>query len=260
MSQGLRILPDPIRSFGFGGLRIPGGSKSETYLEKVSRLLGANRLLYYPLNEPVGTSGAGSVLDESGNAANATPTGCTFGATGIGDGQTGVTLNGTSDKISSPNGSFNPDDLSISFWIKAPTGKNTNPPEKGILYHTADSAWNTGWGLYFTDENTVRFWVNQYATYKNTFDLPLDTWTHVTLMRISAATWQGGLGVLQVYLNGVKVGGDEDASATQVSPGSIPVVVGFAVGSGYGACELAHIAIANRRLTQAEITELASPT
>jgi hypothetical protein len=111
---------------------------------------GANDLMtgivgLWHLNEAAGTSGAGSVKDDSGSVNNGTPTSITFGTTG--KLLTATNFNGTSSKITIgqtnlPTGSS---PFSYSAWIK--TSQSTVSGYPSIFSYGTASMTN---GIFFT--------------------------------------------------------------------------------------------------------------
>ena len=68
-----------------------GAAAALSYTQKVLNQFGANILSYLPLNDSSGSTAA----DASGNSRTGTIGGCTLGVTGMGDGETAISLPGT---------------------------------------------------------------------------------------------------------------------------------------------------------------------
>jgi hypothetical protein len=114
MGRGLRILPNPFGHLGHGGMQVVSGVLP--YRTRVKALLP---VIYWPLDEAVGTTGAGSVLDASGNGHTGTPSGdVVFGSAGVVAGQTSCTFSGAAGRIQSANSEIITCPGSWSFWAK----------------------------------------------------------------------------------------------------------------------------------------------
>ncbi len=100
-------------------------------------ILRSNPFAYYRLNEPVGTSGAGSVKDSSGNGRHATPSsGITFGQPGIlvRDGDPCIKGDGTSNStiVYDEANMLTSYPFTFEGWFKA------SGTENGVLYFLGD--------------------------------------------------------------------------------------------------------------------------
>jgi hypothetical protein len=118
--MAIKIIPDPIGHLGGGrGLSVMGGGGVLTYDQRV---LALGPIAYWPFSEVAGTTGAASVLDISGNNHHATPANVTFGAAGIGDGETSATFNGSNSAINAFSaglaGAFDGAEGSLLMWLR----------------------------------------------------------------------------------------------------------------------------------------------
>jgi len=109
---------------GFGRHRLLFGGLAGGKLTYTQRVKALSPIAYWPLNEAAGTTGAGSVLDASGNGRTGTPESLltVFGVTGIGDGNTAVSLPGNTSYIdiysASLAGAFTGGELTVAGWFK----------------------------------------------------------------------------------------------------------------------------------------------
>lgn len=91
------------------------GGAPPTYTQKVIAL---SPIAYWPFADASGAT----ATDESGNARNGAYTTVTLGATGIGDGRTAASLNGSTSVINLYSaglaGAFNGQECTISGWFK----------------------------------------------------------------------------------------------------------------------------------------------
>ena len=129
------------------------------------------------LDEVVGTTGTGSVLDRSGNGNNGTPSNVTFGASGqIGS---AVSFNGTSSYILNSN-TVNIPYTTVSAWIKISAVPSSNAYIIG--FSNGNGGGINDKILYVDTEGKIRFYVydgSAKSTSEPTITIPLNTWTHV---------------------------------------------------------------------------------
>lgn len=214
------------------------------YIAKIQQIVGSDAVVWFPLNES-----AGAVANDlSGNDRNGAATNIIWGQAGIGDGQHAAGFNGTSSKVETAASTvYTPAEFSISFWIKAPA----NGVWAVVAGHTTSSAWNDGWGIYFSVAgSTLRFWAGQYATHYCQATIPAGTWTHVCCI----ARTSPNINTL-IYINGVLAA---SGNASITAPNAT-LKLGFEAGGGWLNGDLQHTVVANRALTQAEIASLADP-
>jgi hypothetical protein len=238
----LRLIPDPVARLG-QGLQV--FSAGLTYLQRVQAL---SPIAYWPLNEPAGTSGAGSVLDYSGNARHATPTSVTFGATGIGDGNTAATFNGSSSlidvySVSLFASAFTLDTGSIIAWVKG-------DPQTARILNFAQSSGNQ----ILIERSTTG--INFYRMGGGTLVSTVTT-TFSALAPI-AMTWSVAADQLIGYANGTPV-----APTTGLVSSSTALTLAK-LGSHFNgtpfffAGTIAHVACFNYVLSSAQIASLAA--
>jgi hypothetical protein len=258
--MGLKIIPDPIGRLGRGGLSVVGGGGALPYR---NRVLALAPIAYWPLNEPVGTTGAGSVLDASGHSCTGTPTAVTFGATGIGDGETAASFlyaSGSDINVYSAalNTGFGKLAGSVSLWIKPNAGIWTNA-QQNIILRIATDGDNNLYLQKFNVDNTLLLSVHG-ATIGQDFSLSpysFTTWTHLCVTWSSVAA----PGSCEVFLDGVSLSSwpafgvwSGALSATDCNIGAYNSS-GVAPFSG----DIAHVTLFDKVLTLTQIQGLANP-
>ncbi len=152
------------------------------------------------LNELVGTTGAGSVLDELSYAVSGTPTSMTFG--GSGKVSTSAYFNGVTSYIdfSSPTSLKLQNNFSIAFWIN-PSSITSSPM---IYSWSGAGGYQIGLSL-----GNITFGRNGSGIdLISATTLSTSTWTHVGLT-VDVA------GVIRLYLNGVET---DTGSTTLTTP------------------------------------------
>lgn len=140
-----------------------GGALS--YTQKVIAL---SPIAYWRLNEAAGTTGAGSVLDASGNGRTGTPTAITFGGTGIGDGLTSAGFNGTTSQVSvqgaSLTGAFNGQLCTVALFVSVSgAGVWTDATNRELFRFLADGS-NYVIGRKTTTNNQIGLFYNAGGT------------------------------------------------------------------------------------------------
>jgi lysophospholipase L1-like esterase len=254
--MGLKILPDPIGHFGRGSMQVVGGGVSYKQI-----VLSLAPLAYWPLNEAVGTTGAGSVLDASGNGYHATPTAVTFGATGIGDGKTAAAFDGATSFINFYSAglstAWNGDEFTIALWIQVDVAAWSDGVNGDAL-----SIYSAGFGnnieIYKTSANVlnVNFGIGGSSLSKN-FTLSQSTaWVNVAITR-SVSNNRA-----RVYINGVQDGADVTGSGAWANGlQSTASVLGAsnAVPQQLWDGNIAHVVVVGRELSAAEVASIASP-
>ncbi len=163
---------------------------------------GAVPVSTYSLNEPVGTVGAGSVID-SVSGLNGTPVGTvTFGAQSANPNTgTSASFAGTGNIDVPFNAALNPAAFTVSAWAKVQNGSSgvfrsvvtdRNDPGESI-----PAAGTQGYILYAASDNTWQFWTGSGTAAWNTLTGPAvnnGVWTHL------AATFDGT--TKRLFVNG----------------------------------------------------------
>lgn len=201
-----------LRGFPVG--YIPRGGAALRYsiaLTYPQRMAALGPLVYYRFNEAVGTSGAGSVVDHSGNSGrNATPSNVTFGVAGAGDGDTAASFNGTSSRVdvySAPLASaFNKDEITFMAWVR-PSGAGvwTDATNRHIALMGVDGAFSNYFRLYKTNaDNTLSAaYIGGGALKAITLGSQAwTTWKHLAMVISKAGDY------FRLYVDGVQQGAD----------------------------------------------------
>ena len=134
--------------------------------------------------------------------------------------------------------------LTIECWVRR--NNDTANYDMIVAKTSNDSAWSSGYGLYWGDQGNIGFftsgWNSTYFTGNST--IPINTWTHV------AATYDGT--VRNIYINGVL-----DMSNTlqgTVGANNLDLFIGSNDYSSYFAsCDIDLVRIWNTARTQSEI-------
>jgi hypothetical protein len=211
-------------------------SKSESYINKIKRIFGANLVAYYPMNEASGTT----VVDHSIYARNATYTGVTKGQPGIGDGNTSALFSGGTDVVTLP-----------AYW----QGANVFPKNEGSMMVWAkisQADWIGGeytYMIYFSNEGGGFYriakwgdaWKVMFTAMVNAGKGYMDMdWIHL------AMTWSVIANETNYYINGHSVG----TGAAPTGFGTYTWVNQFGrVFKGY----LAHAILLDRPATPSEV-------
>lgn len=212
-----------------------------------ARVLALSPIAYYQLN--------GDASDSSGNDYDGTATGATFGAAGIGDGNTAALFSAAGHviDIAAMAGAFDADEGSIVLWAKvSAVGLWTDGAIHnllGILSGSGDrvSLQKT------TTNNTLLFRRVGAGTPKSVTSTALGGVTDWTSLGI---TWSLGGGSLKAYINGVQIGTTQtgleafEGALTGVEIGNFPSTTAAWSGT------LAHVAIFGRALSGAEMLSL----
>jgi hypothetical protein len=233
------------------------GGATQTYTQKVLATQAANLIAYWPLNEAAGATADNA---EGTAARDGTYTGVTLGATGIGDGNTAASFDGTTSRCNiftaSLNTAFNNQEGTAAIWFQmSGAGVWTDGANRVLLVLQADasnrvllrkSSANNQLDCFYTAGGTAK----QVNPATSTL-----AWAHL------AITWSKSGDAVKVYLNGAQSG------ATQTGLGvwagalnNAATVIGAAtttptlVTSG----SIAHAAVWTTPLSGAQIATLAT--
>lgn len=220
-----------------------------------SKVLALSPIAYWPLNDPEGASSANSLV-------GAIPDGVlvgdpTFGVTGIGDGNSAASFDGTGDNINIYSAAlasaFSGAEGSLSIWIKTTTAVWTD----GSVRHMATFQVDADNQVYFSkaSNNTIRGYYEAGSVVDQTaVNSQLDdVWQHLCL------TWSAANDRAITYLGGIaqgtrttlgtfagSLGANTTAIAALNSPSSSQLWIG----------ELAHVALFNKELTSIDVASL----
>lgn len=129
-----------------------------------------------------------------------------------------IAFDGANDYgIASSNASFNPTDLTISFWVK---GNETPGSFMSLMFNSTrpSDAWNTGFGFYWTSATTLRFFRNIWSSAGVNFTVSTPSaWNHICIVNSGTS--------LTAYVNGVSAGtgttnGKTNGTAFTIGEGS----------------------------------------
>lgn len=129
-----------------------------------------------------------------------------------------IAFDGSNDYgIAASNTLFNPTDLTISFWIK---GAETPAGFMSIFWNSTrpSDSWNTGWGFYWTNSTTMRFFRNTWNVAGVNFTVGTPSaWNHICVVNSGTS--------LTAYVNGVLAGtgttnGKTNGTAFTIGEGS----------------------------------------
>lgn len=248
--RALRFIPDSIGRLGIGGLQPIGLGLS--YTQRVQALAP---LVYWPLNEVAGTSGANSVIDYSGNARTGTTANVTFGAAGIGDGNTAATFNGTSAEIaivSQLQPAYAGRVGSFAAWCQVSGAAVwTDSTNREVIRLLVDGS-NYIIIRRATTNNSLEFLYNAGGTTKTVVaTLSSTAWFHVAL------TFNKTGDELKAYINGAQVGTTQTGLGTFTTSNYAGQFIGSGASGEFWKGNLAHAALFAAVLTDAQIASLA---
>lgn len=239
---------------GQGGtflLRLAGlAAATDAYIQKV---LGYAPIAYYPLNEASGTTAE----DLSGSGFDGTYSGAAPGGTGIGDGNTAASFDGTSDVVTmgAIDTPFDGNAGTLLLWGKTSAAVWSDGTTRYLVRLIADGA-----NLISIHKTTT---TNQLQLRRNAgvaSKFVVSTALVGTEAPFSAAiTWDTVANQMKAYLNGAQVGATQaniDTFAGALTDATIGAQNASATASWSG--QIAHVALFNRALTALEIADLAT--
>lgn len=231
-----------------------GAQNSSRYIAKVKNL---GPIGYWPMVENSGTIS----LDESGSRRDGVYTAVTLGQTGIGDGRTAASFNGTTSfndiYTAGLAGAFNGNEGTLHMWIKASAvGIWTDAVARSLAYLQVNTNNRVSFDR-LTSNNNVRVRHVGGATSKTVTIAagPSTGWISLGM------TWSDTADQMIAYLNGVQSGATQTALGTFVgSLVSTTTILGtenttpVTLWSGF----LAHAAVWATPLSAAQMLTLAT--
>lgn len=222
--------------------------RSLVSVDYAARVLDLDPIAYYKLN--------GDATDSSGNGYDGTAAGATLDGTGIGDGGTSGTFDGTGDyvDISAMAAAFSGAAGTLLVW-----GKTSVWTDATIRYMVRIAA-SGNHHVYIqknSTDNTLLFL--RKAGIANTKSVSDTSLAGSTDYFAAVLTWDTGADELKAYINGAQVGTTQTGLAAFVgTPSATGTVIGAAdTGAANGwVGSLAHIAIWDRALDGSEISSL----
>lgn len=261
--QGGPALPVVAAPYGqriAGGDAVPAYIVGGGYLPSVyeSKVIAMGPIAFWPLDEASGAT----AFDRSGNGRNATYTNVTLGATGIGDGGTAASFNGTTafTNIYSAafQAAFNQQELSISFWINITPAVWTDATLRAALRIRKAGALDRIDIYKNTPNNEFDVTYVANGVTKNvvfTFGASPTRYIH------ACATVSLSGDALKFYINGAQVGTTQSGlgtwTATTLDTNQCIVGALSGVPSNATSGLIAQVAIWNRPLSPAEVASLA---
>ena len=172
------------------------------YTQIVQQVAAANLIAYWPMAEASGSV----ALDASGNGRVGAYTGVTLGASGIGDGRTAASFDGSTSFANiysvSLAGAFNDQEGTLAAWIRVSgVGVWTDGAQRRIVRLAADA--NNSVVIFKTTTNNQVSWTYQAGGTSSTrskASLSSVDWLHV------AFTWSKSADEGKAYFNGVQEG------------------------------------------------------
>jgi len=235
-----------------------GSATSASYtLTYTQKVIALSPIAYWPMAEPSGTT----ITDESGNGRNGTYTNVTLGATGIGDGRTAATFNGSTSKANVYSASFagawNGDEFTLSMWVIVRAASVWSDAAFRNMMRFNVDANNTFFIQKRSAANTLQF--NRVGAANNVNiqqgGFGSTAWMHVAVTCSKAAT------ELKAYVNAVQIGatGSPTGAWTGALSATETVIGCFnttpaQVWDG----SIAHVAIFNSALNSTQIASLAT--
>jgi hypothetical protein len=225
------------------------------YAQKVKSLFGSSLLAYWPMWDASGTS----ATDQSGNGRNATYTACTLGQSGIGDGRTAVSLDGSTSYIAANIAglytAFSGLEGTLSLWIKVSgAGVYTDGANRRPIHFFADAN-NFVVVDKTTTNNELKLRYKSGGAAEKSFVISQSStaWLHLGL------TWSKTNDQVIGYFNGAQTGSTLTTVTSWVgAPSSMLIGAGTTIPSSCWSGLIAHVALANTPISAAAMAKLSS--
>jgi concanavalin A-like lectin/glucanase superfamily protein len=243
----------PPQTIGTGRTLL--GRAADPNLAYTNKVKALSPIVYFPQAEASGTT----IVDESGNGRNGTYTGVDLGQTGIGDGRTCPSYDGTNDYgdiyTAGLAGAFNKDEGTLALWLKVSgAGVWTDATSRRALLLQTDTS-NRVSILRSSSNNQLVATYTAGGTQKQVLIATSSTaWLHL------AITWSKANDQAIVYFNGTQSGSTQTGLGTwSGSLNSATTLLGAIsktptqVWSGF----LAHAAVWTTPLSAGQIATLA---
>jgi hypothetical protein len=207
-----------------------------------STVLGTASLRsYWRLGESEGTTAADSKGTNHGTYEN----GVTLGTTGaLNETNTAATFDGADDGVSVPNATnLRPARITVEAWVKGGAGLEDYD---SVVLKTTSNAWDNGYGLYWTSDGNIHFFVNHWDLYDVATSLPADEWTHIV------GTYNGSQ--IRIFKNGVLAA--SLAHTLAITHSTTPLMIGAGLpGGAYSwSGDVDEVAVYNAALGAAAVT------
>ncbi len=215
------------------------------------RVLALTPVAYYKLAEASGTA----AIDSSGNGDNGTYINAVPGGTGIGDGNTGATFDGTGDAIDIIDGGalFIGNTGSVVLWGKTTTAVWSDATTRYLIRLAADSS------------NLVAIRKTATTNQLELLRIAGGTTKSVTSTVLSgteapfsvALTWDTGANAVKAYAAGVQIGTTQSAIGSFSGALATAAIGALNIGgaSSWNG-SIAHVALFDYALSDAEVLSL----
>ena len=131
-----------------------------------------------------------------------------------------LSFDGFNDVVQfSTDSNLQPDHFTVTAWVKANTLNNFD----GVLMNATTGSWADGFGIYYSNNNGLTFYINHYNSNKISTPLSINTWTHI------AASYDGT--EMKLYIDGILV---NSLFYSQPINYPSPLTVPFLIGKGAG--------------------------
>lgn len=210
-----------------------------TYWQKVLATRPTSIVGAWALNETSGTV----ATDASGNGNHGTYSGVLLNGAIHPDGLSAPRWDGVNDAVTIPSSSnLNPTQITICAWVQA----DDTGYWRGIVSKTDAATWGTGYGLFFSSDQSLTGFVGSYGSgLSATF--AINDWVHLCYTRDSTTQ--------TLYQNGSII---SSAAAAGVSVATDDLYIGLQSGGRYWWGAIARVAIWNEALSASEISDLAT--
>jgi len=240
---------------------------SMEYRDRILSTLPTNLIRYYPLDD---TSGV-TVKDQSKYQVNAVGANLLLNQSGIGDGRrsidftrdNGGTLGSYINLLgSSFNTDFDPNEFTVHFWTKLTTASASDTTTHRFAYIEGNNVWLQMQKIYSGSTPKWRMALDlngvNVATYSD--NNPTADWTRWTMARSQKGAdglTTGTDGYLKIYKDGVLVSNTVNSAFVSSNTFTKALLASFSATTSSGSdCNLQHVAIWNRALTDAEVINL----
>lgn len=236
---------------------VVSGTLGSTPFDYTNKVVALGPIAYWPLADASGST----ATDESGNGRNGAYSNVTLGAAGIGDGRTAASFNGSTGTVNihsaSFAGAFDGQECTVALWFKVDAaGVWTDASVRKLLHLFSD-----GSNRVILQKTNVNNQVNITYIAGGTNDtIPFVTagqtgWLHL------AATISKTSDELKLYFNGAQQGSTAGSLGTYA--GALTAANQRISGTNATPTEpwsgsIAHVAIFDRPLSDAEVASLAS--
>lgn len=241
---------------GGGGGGAPQGVSGSTYSEKVNGIAPANLIGWWKMAEPSGSVST----DSSSQANNGAYTAVTLGQTGIGDGLTAASFDGSTsfNNIYSAalNTDFNGQLFTVAGWAKvSAAGVWTDATARTLLRLRVDANNDLNIARTTTDDTLRAIYVAGGTSKNVSTTLSPTAWFHWAVTVSLAGD------VLKFYINGAQVGSTQTGLGTWAGALTSTVCVIGAVSTVPGSVWSglsAHVLLYNTVLSDAQVLALAT--